>query len=466
MNWLLILLFWLPLLRAHSWNYESNFEATINDLSSYTYRCLGECLVNKCVYDWHNNETPCVKTNNPTKKYMTLNNELCKSNCDYFDGDSYQWCVTGAKDWDKCNRALALKGKLQHTTSNKYLTCRDECNTHGDGYDWCHTISSYAACNTSEKVFVPNYPTIAETRCASLCKLYTDTESYCYDTNDSWQQCFLNPKNSHVLFEITNKLRKTCKFGTYDSNGYKLCRRMSKRGDVDFHECDLDVEAVAERHRLNNPSDLVRTIDPSTPITLDTDPTLSYTMLPRRGRFGAANDQEVDLPLVYQAQLTRHTLLPVGAPREPFRAHVTNNYNRMSPNSRQVTSNYDEHGHVLGSSLGGPMEMFNIFPQTWLLNRGSGSTWYAMERHIDTFLRGHNNRYVEFLAVLGYLTNRNGILINRPDHVGIRLRFHQDNYLVDRNGRRLNSFEENETEDMFFSNDPDVHCIIDIANSS
>ncbi|XP_049694512.2 uncharacterized protein LOC126054167 [Helicoverpa armigera] len=452
-----------------SWEYHSYLEALTDDNT----RCLGECLLGQCVYYWSTNIKPCHPTKNETKFYTSYDNYPCQSNCDKFR-KGYEWCVTGENQWDYCSRAVALKGRLRHTTQNDYLTCSDECGKHDyPNYDnWCHTIKNYQYCDVDDKIFVPEYPTYDGTTCVTPCMFYdSETETYCYDNYGSWRRCYLNPQYEHVLHSLTRKLRSNCikKFGNYTSKGYKVCKNLSrsKRYDFSFHECDLDVSAIAERHRAENPSDQVRVIDPHEPITRDTDPILSYTMMPRRVRFGDRNNvANVDLPLVLEAQLTRYTLLPVGADREGFTPYVSNHYNRMNPNRRftTVNNNYDERGHILASRLGGPMEAFNIFPQTWRLNHGSGSSWFEMEQHMANFLRNRDDRYIEFLAVLGYLRDNNGRLIPRPDHIGIRLRFHQNNILVNRYGNRLNSFEDNETEDMFFSNDPDDDCVVMVAN--
>ncbi|PZC79941.1 hypothetical protein B5X24_HaOG215623 [Helicoverpa armigera] len=458
-------------------DYHSYHEALTDD----NKRCVGECQQGQCVSYCAINcvqgevrTKPCHPTSNKTKVYTSLDNHACRSNCDKF-GTANEWCITGDDEikWEFCSRAVALKGRLRYTTRDDFLTCYDECGKHGfETYDdWCHTVKIWKYCNErekNEKIFVPEYPTQSGNTCVTPCMFYlSKTATFCYDNAGLWTRCYLNPQYEPALHSLTSQLRSNCinKFGTYTSNGYEACSNYLSRAKRDV-SCDLDVSTIAERHRADNPSDIVRVIDPREPIVRDTNPILSYTMMPRRVSFGDRNNvANIDLPLVLEARLTQYTLLPEGSKREEFHSYLNNHYWHMSPDRRlrnvnNINNNYDEVGYLLGSVLGGPMEIFNIFPQTWRLNKGDDSAWYKKEQHMVDFLRNHDDRYIEFLAVLGYKQDNNSRLITRPDYIGIRLRFYENNILVDRHGNQLNSFEDNETENMFFSNDPDEDCHI------
>uniref|UniRef100_A0A2A4JJ81 Type VII secretion system protein EssD-like domain-containing protein n=1 Tax=Heliothis virescens TaxID=7102 RepID=A0A2A4JJ81_HELVI len=450
---LLVILF--SVVTVKSWTFKSSFEAyTIN--MHHPGICLGNCIQDRCTYDWQAHETPCRGTSIPTLKYRTIDNELCTSNCGNFNDESYQWCAISTNDWGYCSRLIAKTATESYRTHDDYVSCSDECATRGYSYYWCHTIvDKWQRCYPEQKILVFNYRTKDNEECKTPCEIYKENDlPYCYDSSGTWQQCFLNPAYQSTINEIDENLRRYCKPGGFFEEGYRLCHLKTKRTITEFDlTCTLDVDAVASRHEDNNPTVSVRPWSSLHPITNDADPIYSYTVFPFTRAFG---ENQINLPLVVRAVITTNTLLPVGARRPGFTSEVTRYYRDMDIITG--TSNNDERGHIIASRLGGPMETYNIFPQSWRHNRGSGSKWFRMEANLDTFIRGHDDRHAEFTAVLSYSTDPNNNIVTRPTAIGVRIRLYIGGVLSDFDGSRLSSTTENPYENMYFSNDPDVPC--------
>ncbi|CCU56482.1 unknown similar to AMEV109 [Mythimna separata entomopoxvirus 'L'] len=152
--------------------------------------------------------------------------------------------------------------------------------------------------------------------------------------------------------------------------------------------------------------------------------------MPITSNFG---NYRLNIPLVIRALITSNTLLNPGD-RKDFTTEIHNYFEKMGP---LYGSNRDERGHILASQLGGPMESYNIFPQSWIFNRGRGSAWRYLERQLNTFLRCDLNRYAEYTAILSYAVDANNNLINRPTAVGIRIRLYIDGILSNINRNKF-----------------------------
>lgn len=207
-------------------------------------------------------------------------------------------------------------------------------------------------------------------------------------------------------------------------------------------------------HRANNPTVVLRHADPKNMITADRNPILSYTLLLTTSYF-ADDTNPLDLPLVVRALITNNTLPPRGQ-RDAFTNRVDANYNGMDRNLQHV--NYDERSHILGSRLGGPMETFNVFPQSWRMNRGRNSMWYGLGVELDQFLRNHADRYALFTAVLSYATDDNHVLVHRPTAIMLRVQAFANGRMVHLDGTPITSIRPNTMENMYFSNDPNHSC--------
>ncbi|XP_063893098.1 uncharacterized protein LOC135117588 [Helicoverpa armigera] len=433
---------------AQLWTFESRLEA----YTVYIHNpgiCLGNCIQGMCTYDWHAHETECMMTSISTKKYRTLDNELCTSNCGNFNGKSYQWCAIGTNYWGYCSRLIARTATESYRTHNDYVSCSDACATRGYSYYWCHAVvDKWQKCYPEKKILLINYRTKDYKECKTPCEIYKTSDlPYCYDSSGTWQQCFLNPAYQNTLDEIDQDFTRLCR------PGGSLCRTdtICKRQIINALDptCPIDVEAVASRHEDNNPTVLVRQWSSQNPITADTDPIYSYTVFPVPRPFG---EDQLNLPLVVRAVITTNTLLPVGAGRQRFTSEVMRYYRDMDIITG--TSNNDERGHIVASRLGGPMETYNIFPQSWRHNRGGGSRWFRMEASLDTFIRGHVNRHAVFTAVLSYSTDLNNNPVRRPNAIAVRIRLYVSGVLSDSDGNPLASARDNPYENMYFSNDP------------
>lgn len=447
-----IIFFFNNVLNINCDYYLSTIEAYANYDNSL---CLSDCLLKNneysCVYTWHGSQQKCHNVSSTTKKYKTISNVICDSNCGNFQHEYYQWCVTGNNNnnWDYCNRVIATKGVEVFITDNKYVTCVDKCEKRGEDYYWCHTLkNNWEYCYPNKKKILFDYRTDDNKTCHTPCETLANNRAYCYDEDKSWKSCYLNPEYKQELDRIHHLLHYNLYPGFYNENGYKLCNRLNRRA-VNF-EKDANIESIALIYEANNPTVTLRTSDPSNIITEDTNPVLSYTVMPT----DSVGDDQLNIPLVIRARITSYTLLNPGE-RKDFTPDIHKYFQRMGPLSG--SSHRDERGHILASQLGGPMEAYNIFPQSWVFNRGRGSDWRYLERQLNTFLRGHLNRYAEYTAILSYTVDGNNNLINRPTAVGIRIRLYIDGILSDITGDRI-TIETNEMENMYFTNDPDYVC--------
>ncbi|CCU55699.1 unknown similar to AMEV109 [Choristoneura biennis entomopoxvirus] len=442
------------------YSYLSTIEANL--LYNDKLLCMGDCRdvygQKKCIYDWHAHELECKSLYIQTKKYKTIDNIVCTSNCGNFDEEPYEWCATKIGDiisWGKCNRKIATKGVQTYRTYNKYITCTDICKNRNDNYGyWCHTLNNnWDYCYPDKKVILFNFIRNDNKICATPCELYTDNKAYCYDKDENWDKCFLNPEYKNNLNVYNMNIKHKCRPGNYISNGYRYCRNFIQKRDLFFNACSLDVEQIGIM-KIINPTVIVRNIDPDI-ISLDDNPIHSYTVLPTYSYFG--NDQ-LNLPLTIRAIITMHTLRNPGE-RESFPAEIDHHFNNMNPNLNHV--NYDERGHIIGSRLGGPTETYNIIPQSWVHNRGRMSRWQYLESDLNNFMRNNPNRYAEFTAIVSYGTDPiNGHLNYRPTGIGQEIRLYDNGSMVNLRGEPVLNIN-NSLENMYFTNDPDYSCIIE-----
>ncbi|AAG02815.1 hypothetical protein AMV109 [Betaentomopoxvirus amoorei] len=403
----------------------------------------------KCIHDYNDNKIECRLFYKEIKKYKTINNEDCISNCGNFENTAYQWCVTKSFNWDYCNKNISKTGILSYRTYNKYIACSDKCDNRGDKYYWCNTIgNNWAYCYPNKKIIIFNYRNEKNNVCASPCEIYSKNVAYCYDKNKNWEKCYLNPEYKNTLNDYNNKFISQCKIGKYTSDGYKQCKK-----NLSFMSCPLNVESVAKHYEDNNPSIIIRNIDPNNIITLSKNPIISYTVLPTYNYFGSI---QINLPLIVRAIITNHTLRN---PREieRFTSDINAYFNNMNPNLDNI--NYDKKGYLLGYKLGGPIENYNIFPQACSHNRGSMTVWQYMEIDLYNFLINNPNRYIEYTAIMNYRTD-DGILNYRPTSAALRIRLYDNNILVDISGSPI-TFITNSLENIYYTNNPDHNCEIE-----
>ncbi|CCU56352.1 unknown similar to AMEV109 [Mythimna separata entomopoxvirus 'L'] len=423
-------------------------------IEAYMYRdnslCMGECLLNNneysCVYNWNGYKQKCHNSSSITKKYKTIDNEICNSNCGNFDDEYYEWCITVYNNWNYCNRLISTSGIETYRTYNKYINCFNRCGKWGERYYWCYTFKNeWEYCYPDKKIILFDYVTDDAEICSTPCEIYSHNKAYCYDKNKNWKSCYLNPEYKQELDRIHHLLQNNLYFGSYSENGYKLCNYLDRRA-VNFDK-DVNIESIATLYETNNPKVTLRILDRDNIITDNNNPILSYTVMPIPNNSG---DDQLNIPLVIRACITSYTLLNRGE-RKVFNSEIHDYFQRMNNLDR------DERGHILASQLGGPMEAYNIIPQAWTFNRGRGSEWRYLERRLDTFLRRNYNRYAEYTAILSYTVNPDNILVNRPTAVGLRIRLYIDGILSDIDENPI-TIETNSMENMYFTNDPNYIC--------
>lgn len=372
--------------------------------------CLNDCRLKeremKCVYDLSSNESDCSPTTNPTKRYRTLNNNKCHSNCGNF-GKNYTWCVfkdpSGNYNWDYCTRHIALNAKRTFSTDSKFV-CMTNFVIIYDDMILCHSNIGLEEVNPDGDLLFINYKTEDGTDCVTPCVL-NGSQPRCYDHTDDWKKCYLNPDPADELIRISINLKNSIHAGVYSENGYQLCKDMNTR---DVFNNSINVETVAKYYEDNFPTVLLKKATPEI-ITNNTNPVLSFTVIPVVSHF---EKNQINLPVVVRALITNYTLRPA---RKRFNSNIDKHYRNMNPIAN------DERGQVIPPRLGGPMEKYNIFPQYIRHNRENVSRWLYMERDLVTFITSCPNSYVEYTAVLSYDFNH-PTLPYRPKAVALRPR--------------------------------------------
>lgn len=421
-----------------------------NSLYHYTHNsarisglsCLGDCINNQCVYDWAGDKETCHESVVVSPVYKTIKNKDCYSNCGRYNDESYLWCATlegSSISWEKCTRYEANSATKQIQTDNYLYTCKNDCAKGSSSYYWCYTHNSYEKCDPENWVLVFNYPTASfNDVCVTPCVLYSG-ERKCYDRTGSWVSCYLNPDKSLILFEFGRQILKAIQYyGILSDSGYEVC------SDSAFG--NKRKRAINSQWPfITSVRDLVAELESGFPTIYPHDggAVQSYTVLP------IVHSSTVDtiIPLAIRAVITQAHLLPPRT-RPNFPTAVTRNYQRMNPYQNRADGNNDERGHLLGSAIGGGMERYNIIPQPMSFNRGRGSQWSYLERHIARFLRAVPGRYVEWLMALNYDVYSNRPY--RPTSINLHVRMYEpDGSVNDTTGQY---------ENMFFSNNPEWSC--------
>ena len=474
--WMLYAIF---VIQADAQNFASTYQALLDGQNGF---CLGDCVNSQCVIKYNNALAKCVWTNSSTTpQYRTIHNEYCYSNCGYFDGQDYQWCVTSEEDgsysWDYCTRKVADKAVETVRTDNEYMSCGyTTCSKHNSySYNWCGTIGTYwEYCNPDNKVLLIDYITIDQTECASPCeKRSSDNVAYCYDVNYSWNKCYLNPNFDYELHNLYASLLNVYNDGgTFTRNGYKTCSslkiinipnrpppprfriypRETKRrhgGGVTYHT-RFDVEHVAQFYADHNPTVTVLNLNTDTFNVSKynfTNPIVSYTVLPVPNYMYA---DQINLPLVVNAIVTTNTIRKYKMVQRPFDNTIKRHLQHMHNNHST-----DEGDFIISYALGGPIATYNVFPQAWKHKNKRLSLTDTIESFLSHSYTGLN-LHVKITAVLLYKMD-GPRLVNRPTGIMMRVRLMDEGRLVNVFGERIRP-AENSMENMYFSNDPDMAC--------
>ncbi|AQQ80404.1 ORF137 [Betabaculovirus altermyunipunctae] len=408
--------------------------------------CLGDCVAYKCVYKYNLAVAPCVvNTTIPARHYRTANNQQCLSNCGYFDGTSYQWCVLRSKSWDYCTRNIALTAVETVRTDNSYMTCGyTTCGHHNRfAYNWCGTIGTYwEYCDPDNTILLIDYPTYLRTECASPCELRgNDNVAYCYDTNYDWTRCYLNPDFRQELNRVAVALKNGyARGGNFTRHGYKKLDLYKVYAHRQSNPSEWDVERVTNLYVDNNPSVVLKPNvsfhDPKVTHN-STDPIHSYTLNPVPNHMYA---DQINLPLVVFALITKRTLRDTRAPR-PFAAKINRHFQHMHGDQSA-----DELGFIVDYTLGGPIARYNMFPESWRQR----TKRLMLRNAIVAFLSNDANVHVKVTAVMVYLRAEQ----RRPTAVMMRVRFFDGGRLVNKFGERIRP-AENSMENMYFDNSLD-----------
>ena len=334
----------------------------------------------------------------------------CMSNCVPYDDYNFCYLGWGKYNWEKCR--VTDDGQVQYFTSmvegDKPL-CTSSCGPYGESYQWCFTGEGglWDKCST---------------RACSDCS--KTKEGYkCTTPDGNSQYCAPDPIY-YKTFDDSRMLLLSS-VGTYTVQGYFNCRQRFPRFSEDLVRED-GVERLARSFRMlyNN------TVITSGPITSIVTVTVS------------PNNNEIvnkKLPLVIRATLRRQFLNNV---REPIPAFIEHQMLLMNRNPN------DERGHLLASSLGGPMHEYNFAPQTPIVNRNFGgeSYWYHIEGNIRDTLSRNDVDHIDWTLVVIY----DDLMYNRrPIGFGLRYLVYNDQNVTLR-----------DTGDMYFSNDPEGGCVI------
>ncbi|AAS82615.1 ORF123 [Agrotis segetum granulovirus] len=438
--------------------------------------CIGDCVLTKseerCIFKYNMATTQCSSSNKPTKRYRTLYNRPCYSNCDYFENEYYSWCVEKRDNnfrWDYCTRNIALKGKEVIRTDNKYMTCGyTTCGKHNYfTYNWCGTIGTYwEYCNPANKVILFEYTTDVNTKCASPCEMDRNNVGYCYDINYRWSNCYLNPDFSNTLEDV-----HTAWLAQYNTGGiytldkeYLLCDRpqdvkgvedrnkeeahnkifnhFPPRLGLSIHRSYSTVQDVVDLYRKNNPTVYLRHPDVDPSANNNSNPVLYYTVSPVPNRIG---EDQFNLPLVVHAIITNYTLTNKMVLFSTATPSIHRYMNKMD------ITDFDEPSYIIGTRLGGSSKLYNMFPRPSNYLTHEENQWHDLEEKIINFLKSKNKRYVEYWAVLTYTKSS-----FRPSFVGVCVRLYEDNDFVNFDGKSI-TIATNPLENMHFTNERTPH---------
>lgn len=112
---------------------------------------------------------------------------------------------------------------------------------------------------------------------------------------------------------------------------------------------------------------------------------------------------------------------------------------------------YDDRGHLLASTLGGPSDVLNIVPQHSELNRhavgGDFTLWYRIEQEIRDYIIQNPGSYIHWIVVVAYGNLQSDNL--RPTGFGIQLTQHFANGTV--HDRGVHYFSNEAGDSLIFS---------------
>ncbi|ABF70591.1 hypothetical protein [Trichoplusia ni ascovirus 2c] len=360
----------------------------------------------------------------PTERYRTVSNLLCQDKCDNVEGNCYT--IGGKYSWDSCSSKIPTTITVGKRTKNKYVQCSDECRLEKNLY-WCNTLlGMWEYCYPNETVYVTNNMVMRSdhTVCVTPCRL-SNGEFHCYDSDLKWTKCY--PMHDYTLELSDTTTVYNDSFGEYTgTDGFKPCS-ICQNNSYDFYNIDttpkhaINVERVVGFYESKYPTNIVSRI---TDILQNktTSPILSYTMYPLVDSFD--DDHQTLLPLIVKGIVTFSTIdwqiVDAHGQDDDFFIeddYLWKQYLDLHPRAE------DNIGQFISKTLGGPMELFNIFPRTKHLSKYSQSLsqWRLIDNYIVMYLTKNPNGYVSYTSVLGYDSETRQ---HRPTMVAIDIRFY------------------------------------------
>lgn len=352
------------------------------------------------------------------KVAFTRSNVECMSKCVPYKNTQDRYCYLGYGyfQWDYCTNTDILAN--QYFTSlyynqNKRL-CLSDCRRAGYGFYWCFTSEDFKEWDYCSPA--PNYDYKAE-RCMKSCDFYHYHEYYTCPITKNWLYpdtyiyCSPNPNKPAIINQRERDLRQIHHIDRQNLKNHAQCRTVlnvanepltkkstpfySLRDILGSYESFLPIQAIAEFNR----------------------PTVHYTSV-------VTNDN-VEVVITMRAILSRSTIPCVGNCRPG--GHPGGTDQRMRELNQQP---YDEIGHMLALSLGGPNVLNNLIPQHQTTNRNVGNNrafpnWFRIERRLRQQLL--NNRSIEFIdwqLVNLYDGDLNSLSVRRPFGFGLFYTIH------------------------------------------
>ncbi|ACH69422.1 hypothetical protein PsunGV_gp072 [Pseudalatia unipuncta granulovirus] len=434
---------------------QSNIEA----YSLQTNRlCVNDCVDGACVVNANGTTANCRVGGRLTKRYRTVYNHECVSNCGvFFNDDHDSYCMVQSGSWERCNRDLGVYAKEIALTTNVYDGCLGKCKRLANGRAWCHVAGgSWQYCVPGAQELLISYRTDVGTVCRSPCKIDADASTHCYDNFGAWRKCTLNPRFNDYLEHVNAVVAGA--IGEFDEHGYRKCNVGRARRQIDYNDLYFGGDYTKEPggnmapyydpaiwesdgkgnyfYRHNKPTvdvyaphkrvkrDMVLDfIEMQNIIEQQYQPPGSLDVL-RVARLYELNNPTVT---THSLPIISYTLLPMDA--------------RFGDTVRYVPL-------VLRGLINKTTLKFDIhrLPHSQLMHNTTGSMRYQhLSRQLFEYLDVGVERYAEVIVVNVY----NSTLAQTA--IGVRIRLYENDQLMDIHGNPLVSVADNELDNMYFT---------------
>jgi DNA/RNA non-specific endonuclease len=294
-----------------------------------------------------------------------------------------QWEATFFEKEDFGGRSLKLNGEFEncYTFNNTEL-----CD--GKSHNCTSAVGKVSAMNNYGNCFV----LYTEDNCKGAPKRVVDFGSECHGWwNRDSEKCNLNgqkvrsfvscsrkdvllhckDRNVLVQHEDAERIRTRLQIALALASGTLVQSVIGKyKNQVIFHD------EVKKRAALPAPAPPARP-PPPPPQPLPTDH-VGYTTLGEAVQITWKNIGGVEV----QSEISVSLI----GPRTGGRTSFTKSAMQKRKMAEMQELQGDEQGHALGSQLGGPAEIWNLFPQSVASNHGN---WLTTETYLKDFLNGH-----------------------------------------------------------------------------